>query len=230
MGVLLKKRNGKFLPDWYGELIEDGKRKVVNLHVRWRGKPVESLRDKGGDLFEETRKKAREELEKLQIHWREKGRAEHLTARLIEAKTGRKLEYVKLSELADKWRGVPRTRTPGKGWLSWCDTLFSRLAAECPVTYLHEVTPEMAAMHLQAIRAKCSHKTAGEAAQAAMQISASSGQQLAGMEQIKQAIESINQAGTQAAAGTRQVEQEVSGVREVAFKLKRLVDAKATAL
>ncbi|OQA32222.1 MAG: Phage integrase family protein [Betaproteobacteria bacterium ADurb.Bin341] len=165
MGVLLKKRSGKFLPDWYGELVEDGKRTIVNLHVRWKGKPVGSLREKGDDLFEATRKKAREELERLQIYWREKGRAEHLTARLIEAKTGRKLEYVKLSELADKWRGVPRTRTPGKGWLSWCDTLFSRLAAECPVTYLHEVTPEMAAMHLQAIRAKCSHKTAGEAAQ-----------------------------------------------------------------
>jgi len=73
-------------------------------------------------------------------------------------------------------------------------------------------------------------ETAGEAAQAAMQISASSGQQLAGMEQIKQAIESINQAGTQAAAGTRQVEQEVSGLREVAFQLKRLLDAKATAV
>ncbi|MBN1320574.1 MAG: chemotaxis protein [Thermoleophilia bacterium] len=71
--------------------------------------------------------------------------------------------------------------------------------------------------------------TAGEAAQAAMQISASSGQQLAGMEQIKQAIESINQAGTQAAAGTRQVEQEVSGLRELALKLRRLMDAKATA-
>jgi len=165
MGVLLKKRSGKFLPDWYGELVEDGKRKVVNLHVRWKGKPVESLRNKGDVLFEETRKKAREELEKLQIFWREKGRAEHLTARLIEAKTGRKLEYVKLSELAAKWRAVPRTRTPGKAWLSWCDTLFSRLAAECPVTYLHEVTPEMASAHLQSIRAKCSHKTAGEAGQ-----------------------------------------------------------------
>jgi len=165
MGVLLKKRSGKFLPDWYGELVEDGKRKVVNLHVRWKGKPVESLRKRGDELFEETRKKAKEELDKLQIYWREKGRAEHLTARLIEAKTGRKLEYLKLSELAAKWRGVPRTRTPGNGWLSWCDTLFSRLAAKCPVTFLHEVTPEMASTHLQSIRAKCSHKTAGEAGQ-----------------------------------------------------------------
>ena len=71
--------------------------------------------------------------------------------------------------------------------------------------------------------------TATEAAQSAVQISASSRQQLAGMEQISQAIESINQAGAQAAAGTRQVEEEVQRLQELALGLKRLVDARATA-
>ena len=71
--------------------------------------------------------------------------------------------------------------------------------------------------------------SANEAAQSATQISATSRQQLAGMEQIKQAIESINQAGAQAAAGTRHVEREVSGLQELALRLKRLVDAGATA-
>ena len=165
MGVLLKKRSGRYLPDWYGEFIEDGKRTVVNLHVRWDGKSVESLLDKGDDVFEATRKEAKAELKKLQIKWREKGRAENLTARLIEAKTGRKLEYVKLADLAAKWRMVPRARTPGKGWLSWCDTVFGRLAAECQMTFLHEVTPDMAAAHLQTLRTTYAHKTAGEAGQ-----------------------------------------------------------------
>jgi methyl-accepting chemotaxis protein len=72
-------------------------------------------------------------------------------------------------------------------------------------------------------------QTANEAAQSAVQISASSRQQLAGMEQISQAIESINQAGLQSAAGTRQVEQEVRQLQDLAVRLKRLVDAKATA-
>jgi methyl-accepting chemotaxis protein len=72
-------------------------------------------------------------------------------------------------------------------------------------------------------------ETAAEAAQAAVQISASSRQQLAGMEQISMAIESINQAGNQSVASTRQVEQEVKQLQELAVSLRRLVDAKATA-
>ena len=71
--------------------------------------------------------------------------------------------------------------------------------------------------------------SAGETAQSAVQISASSRQQLAGMEQISQAIESINQAGTQAAAGTRQVEEEVQRLQDLAENLRRLVNARATA-
>jgi len=71
-------------------------------------------------------------------------------------------------------------------------------------------------------------ESAMEAAQSAAQISASSRQQLAGMEQIGQAIASINEAGTQSAAGTRQVEREVKHLEELALKLKRLVEADAT--
>ena len=54
-------------------------------------------------------------------------------------------------------------------------------------------------------------------------------QQLAGMEQISQAVESITQAGSQSAAGTRQVEQEVKQLQDLAAGLRRLMDAKATA-
>ena len=160
MGVLLKKRNGKFLPNWYGELIEEGHRRIVNLAIRWAGKPVESLRDEGDPVFEATRKAAKEELEKQQIKWREKGRAEHLTERLIEAKTGRKLEYVKLAELAAKWRNIGRETQPGEPWLKWCDTVFARFAADVPCTYLHEVTPEQATLYSASLKKEFSRKTA----------------------------------------------------------------------
>jgi methyl-accepting chemotaxis protein len=71
--------------------------------------------------------------------------------------------------------------------------------------------------------------TANDAAQSAVQISASSRQQLAGMEQISQAIESINQAGLQSATGTRQVEQEVRQLQDLAVRLRRLIDSAARA-
>jgi hypothetical protein len=64
---------------------------------------------------------------------------------------------------------------------------------------------------------------ASEVAQSAVQISASSRQQLAGMEQISQAISSINEAGTQSVGGTRQVEQEVRHLQDLALRLKKLV-------
>ncbi len=70
---------------------------------------------------------------------------------------------------------------------------------------------------------------AGEAALSAAQISASSRQQLAGMEQISNAIGSINQAGSQSVEGTRQVEREVQRLQDLALRLRRLVDSKATA-
>jgi methyl-accepting chemotaxis protein len=71
--------------------------------------------------------------------------------------------------------------------------------------------------------------TASEAAEAAVQISASSRQQLAGMEQISQAIESISAATGQSVSGTRQVEQEVKQLQELATQIRQLVDGAATA-
>jgi methyl-accepting chemotaxis protein len=65
-------------------------------------------------------------------------------------------------------------------------------------------------------------RSAGQTAEAAAQISASSGQQLAGMEQISQAVGSINVAATQSVAGTRQVESEAKTLQQLAENLKRL--------
>ncbi len=71
-------------------------------------------------------------------------------------------------------------------------------------------------------------ETATEAAQSAVQISASSRQQLAGMEQISQAIESINQASSQSVSGTRQVEQEVKELQDLAMRSASLREVRAS--
>ncbi len=49
------------------------------------------------------------------------------------------------------------------------------------------------------------------------------------MEQISQAIDSINEASSQSVSGTRQVEQEVQQLQDLAMDLRRLVDSSATA-
>jgi hypothetical protein len=66
---------------------------------------------------------------------------------------------------------------------------------------------------------------AAEVAQAQAQISATSRQQLEGMEQIAKAIESIDQASDQSLEGTRQVDHEVARLQDLALRLGRLVEA-----
>jgi methyl-accepting chemotaxis protein len=74
---------------------------------------------------------------------------------------------------------------------------------------------------------KAEVEIADRAIETAMQISATSRQQLAGMEQISHAMLSINEAGSQAVQGTRQVEKEVRELQRLADSLEALVDASA---
>jgi len=62
-----------------------------------------------------------------------------------------------------------------------------------------------------------------ESAQAAMQIAASSQQQLSGMDQVALAMENIRQASEQNVTGMRQVEVTVQGLHDLGQKLKALV-------
>ena len=63
------------------------------------------------------------------------------------------------------------------------------------------------------------------AAQSAMQIVASSQQQLVGMDQISEAMTSIDQASAQNAAGARQMEAEVSHLQELAVAMRAMVES-----
>jgi methyl-accepting chemotaxis protein len=65
-----------------------------------------------------------------------------------------------------------------------------------------------------------------EAAQAATQISASSQQQTAGMDQIASAMENINQATTQNLAGIKQAEQAAQNLHELAELLRSMIEGK----
>ena len=62
------------------------------------------------------------------------------------------------------------------------------------------------------------------ASQSAMQIVASSQQQLVGMDQISEAMSSIDQASAQNAAGARQMETEVQHLQELAAAMRQMVE------
>lgn len=67
-------------------------------------------------------------------------------------------------------------------------------------------------------------EAAGDAVQSAVSISASSQQQLAGMEQISRAMGSINDASNQSVQGMRRVEEDVKQLQGLALRLRRLVE------
>ena len=62
-----------------------------------------------------------------------------------------------------------------------------------------------------------------EASQVAVQISASSQQQVVGMDQIGKAMENINLAGTQNVASVKQAEASAKSFHEMGQKLKQIV-------
>lgn len=62
------------------------------------------------------------------------------------------------------------------------------------------------------------------AAQAAQQITASSQQQIVGMDQVALAMENIKQASAQNMAGTRQAEQAAQNLHELGLKLKQMIE------
>jgi len=154
-------RGGELRKHWYGSYIDStGKRRVVALKEPFPVKRFPgSLRETGDTVFEASRARAQKELEDHQTEERQKGRADHLTERLIQSKTGRGVEYVRLADLPEAWRGLRRETKPGAAWLQWCDTVFARFAAAVPCEFLHEVTPEQAAAYVEALRGGCSRKT-----------------------------------------------------------------------
>lgn len=158
-------RDGKPINHWFGRYVDsNGKRRVIALTEPL---PVQhfpgNLRETGNIIFEASRARAERELEAYQIEARHKGRADHLTERLIQSKTGSKVEYVRLADLPAAWRGLGRESKPGEPWLKWCDTVFTRFARAVPCEYLHEVTPAQAAAYADTLRGGFTRRTASGA-------------------------------------------------------------------
>lgn len=163
--MLRKQRGGGLRPYWYGEYTDHcGKRKVVNLNVLWEGVPPPTLRKPGSPEFEATRREAKKALAAHVAEEGRKGRAEHLTERLIEAKTGRAVEYVRLDELAVRWRGLGRDASASEAYLKGCDAAFKRFAdfmltRDAEMAYLYQLKPADAGAYMTAMQKAFARKT-----------------------------------------------------------------------
>jgi integrase len=157
---------------WYGVYTDGGKRKVENLGVKWRGTPPESgrVKDKGDEVFEQSRRAAEAKLSSFTEDAKRKGRAEHLTERLIEAKTGRALEYCKITELPNRWRTMGRDSSASDRYFEGCDAHFRRFIEHMTTrnpaaVYLYEITEADAAAFMAACRLVLAPGTAKDCTQ-----------------------------------------------------------------
>jgi integrase len=159
---------GELSKHFFGRSVTDGKAKVFSLSTPIEGIPPvkngrPTLHGIGDTKFEISRATAEAELKDRAAEEKQKGRADHLTARLIKSKTGVSVEYVKLADLAERWRKLSRETPPSEAWLKWCDTIFDRFAEATPKTFLHEVTQEHAAAYGQTLRKEFTRRTASGA-------------------------------------------------------------------
>lgn len=159
---------GELSKHFFGRSVTDGKAKVFSLSTPIEGIPPvkngrPSLLGVGDTKFEISRATAEAELKDRAAEEKQKGRADHLTARLIKSKTGVSVEYVKLADLAKRWRKLSRETAPSEAWLKWCDTIFARFSEATPKIFLHEVTQDHAATYGQTLRKEFTRRTASGA-------------------------------------------------------------------
>ncbi len=162
MGLTLRRqRDGKLREYWYGEYQDGNRRRVVNLNVKWKGTPPESLRTPGDKDFERTREKAQDAFVRYVEDAHHKGRVEHLTERLIESKSGVAPEYVRISDLLAKW-----TAGGGysPGYMGECRAVFGRFVAFMQTrnpraVFLYQVKPSDVSAFAAAVRSTLSPRT-----------------------------------------------------------------------
>lgn len=160
MGLKLIKDNGVVRRVWYGQYKKDGVWKVKKLTTPMRGQKIPSTLSEIGDAaFERSRILAQAEFDAFEQRRSIKGSGEEIMKELVESQTGKKIDYVRLDELALKWRTLPRSYTPTDKCINNADLYFARFAEHAHCTYLYEVTQDIAASFFNEIRAEYSWST-----------------------------------------------------------------------
>jgi len=165
MALEIRFKNGKLIKHWFGRCFIDGHAKVFSLKEPIRGTlPLKggkiSLLGEGSATFETSRALAKVELKGREEDARQKGRADHLTERVIESKTGRKVNYITMAELSEKWRSLPREASePSDQYLKWCDSVFRRFGETVKCEYLYQVTEAQATAFIDSIKTSRTKKT-----------------------------------------------------------------------
>lgn len=142
MGIKLKRgRHGEWRRKWYGQYKEGGLWREITLSTPMVGRMPLSLKERGDEDFERSRLLAEQEFRAFEEERRTKGAAEHLTAKLIQSKTGHGVEYIRLADMECEWRKLRphrRSESQEQNISAW----FRLFAHSVNRSYLYEVTAE----------------------------------------------------------------------------------------
>ena len=95
---------------YYARITVNGKKFYQNLRVRIEGTPPKSLREEGDVAFERSRLKAMVKHDELELKLKAQGNTEELYQKILEARTGKRMHFLPLEKLAERWKALPRRR------------------------------------------------------------------------------------------------------------------------
>ena len=142
MGIRIIRKGKSYRKWWYGEYREGGKLCRIKLGVKVSGRPPESFscKDIGDSAFEVSKAKAQSAFDDFMESRQQKGNAEGLLENLIMSKTGEKVSYVRMDELAELWNGLARTRELAERSKRDNACVINRFAKFCGREYLYQVS------------------------------------------------------------------------------------------
>jgi hypothetical protein len=115
---------------WYGRFTAaNGKRFLVNLSVKIAGIRPQHISDSGpavDPVFIESRGKAMQAHDRKRDEIETKNNLQEAQEKLIEMKTGRRLETLRLAALPEAWAQIPRRREPKDSHKQMCQAVLNR--------------------------------------------------------------------------------------------------------
>lgn len=162
MGIYIKKnKDGGYRRYWQATYWNDGRICYMALDVEIKGKPPASLsvKDTGDADFEKCRGQAQARFDAFLKELKKKGANEAMIEELIASKTGAKVSYHRLSQLAYLWNEMARTTPLSEMRKKINAHTFAEFDAFCKKKFLYQVNDDDVKRYFNAIRERLAWPT-----------------------------------------------------------------------
>ncbi|MCX7010220.1 MAG: site-specific integrase [Kiritimatiellaeota bacterium] len=121
---------------FYGRFEVNGKRMLVNLAVKIKGRRPPTLREEGDVEFECARTRAQIELEKRIEESKRQTTTETTLRKIYEAKTGQQIGGLALTEIITAWDRVPQKRARSPRYVSQAHSVLNGVSHRMVLDFL----------------------------------------------------------------------------------------------